>query len=422
LPNPAGPRTVATSSGRGALRTWLLGAAIVAASLLFDVLAWPTFHGFLESFDFHVKPFLDFTRVYYAMAKVLLTERTPIYGYYYPPFFALLLVPLTALSVESARAVWAVLEILLTGALVMLPARWFWRRAGSAVALLYTALVAFSQPALHNFRWGQVSVPVTLCILVTALLYERGRWKTAATVLAFACAVKAYPAFFGLYFLIRRDFRFLVVTAVLTIAFAFGLPAMAIGPLTTVHFFQAVSAMVSGEVATIRDNVGSQNLTSALMHAWFWGERLDSWRRIFAVLSTLLAASGLATLFVMRHRIRGGEWAPAFALLFLLLPAALETCWPHYFVYLPFCQTVAWSGATEPGSRRIVQRGLTLASVLLSTTPLFRWENNFVVFYGDGFLAAADLLLIIPIAWQLLPREVKATTEAAASNSSAIPV
>ncbi len=406
-------------------RFWLLAAGIVGAGLAWDYLAWPVFHDFLGAFDFCTEPghnvdlcaspFRDFTRVYYRMAQVLLTNKTPIFGYYYPPFFALLLVPLTKIPNAAALVVWGAVEVALTLALLLIPARQFFRSGRRAEAGGYMALVALSQPVLHNFRWGQVSVLITMALLGSVMLYERRHRGWAAVLLAFACAVKAYPALFGLYFLMRRDLRFLITTAAWVAVFAFVVPAFALGPKETVAFYEAGSRMVAGEVWVIRDNVGSQNFATAAMHLVFWGRQDDGWRRFFAACATLIAAAGLVALSLSRRRIESGAWEPALALLFLLLPAELETCWPHYFVFLPFCQVVAWNGAPAAGAGRWVVRGLIVASVVLSTTPLFRWVNYFPGFYGNGLLAWADLILIAPVAWQLVANRSTADSTAAPS-------
>jgi len=108
---------------------------------------------------------------------------------------------------------------------------------------------------------------------------------------------------------------------------------------------------------------------------------------------------------VWRRAPRDVEWA--FALLFLSLPLAIDTSWPHYFVYLPFAQTLVWLALREATgwTRRLA--GLLLAiSVVLASMPFFalvgRWQDYSqygVLFVANlGLLIAAHALTLRPAA------------------------
>ncbi len=103
---------------------------------------------------------------------------------------------------------------------------------------------------------------------------------------------------------------------------------------------------------------------------------------------------------MLRRAPRATEWA--FALLFLGLPLAVETSWPHYFVYLPFAQTLV-ALEIEPLLRNRVAKSplvwltaaLLLVSIVLASMPFFqligRWQDYSQ--YGVLFIANLSLLL-----------------------------
>jgi hypothetical protein len=139
------------------------------------------------------------------------------------------------------------------------------------------------------------------------------------------------------------------------------------------------------------------------------------------------ALFGLNLLAVARLARRGeAEWA--FALLFLGLPLAIETSWPHYFVYLPFAQTLAWlelrtwsqpaSVAAPSPSGRGLGRGQRFAavyfalwlswgvSVVLASMPFFRLVGRWQDYSQYGVLFVANLsLLLVAHALTLRPAE-----------------
>jgi hypothetical protein len=78
------------------------------------------------------------------------------------------------LPLPAAQWLWGGLQVLLALALYALPAADLLRSSRSAL-LLYTLLLATSLPLLHNFKWGPVSVLLTVGVLAALLLAERGR-------------------------------------------------------------------------------------------------------------------------------------------------------------------------------------------------------------------------------------------------------
>src|SRR4029453_12253478 len=184
---------------------------------------WGSFANFVRETDHCQLAFCDFVNHYYPQAQEIVDAVQPVDGFMYSATFAWVLAPIGRLPPVMALKVWAVLQAVLT-ALMVLPLSWlflkgtdrFWWR------LAYFALSLTSIPLLHNFKWGQVSVLLTLCVIAAAFLDGGGGVSVlAGFLMAFAAAIKFYPALFFLAFLFRKQwlaFASAVVLAVLMLA------------------------------------------------------------------------------------------------------------------------------------------------------------------------------------------------------------
>ena len=64
---------------------------ITLAVAVYFRLSWPSFGDFTRAIDFCDIAFCDFVTLYYGMGKEIFLSKSPVLGYYYSPFFALLL-------------------------------------------------------------------------------------------------------------------------------------------------------------------------------------------------------------------------------------------------------------------------------------------------------------------------------------------
>ena len=110
-----------------------------------------------------------------------------------------------------------------------------------------------------------------------------------------------------------------------------------LGPEGNWQFYVTVRERVAHAVSTwMPEDINAQYLPSVIGR-WLGGA---AGRGVWRLLGYGLFAANLLAVarLVVRRAPRAIEWA--FALLFLGLPLAIETSWPHYFVYLPFAQTL----------------------------------------------------------------------------------
>ncbi|WP_127782595.1 glycosyltransferase family 87 protein [Rhodococcus sp. X156] len=192
----ATPRT--TSTAMAVVQGLVAAAAVLFAVVISD-------HDFID---------LD---VYRAAAKSLL-DGQGLYGslpgspydlkYIYPPFAAVVLVPVTFLPLDVLHVAWT----LGTVALVYFVLRAVMRRLGTsapeltALALLAPALLL--EPIRGTIGFGQVNMVIVALVVAdcTGVIPKRFR----GVGIGLAAAIKITPLAFGLLLLVRRDFASIV--------------------------------------------------------------------------------------------------------------------------------------------------------------------------------------------------------------------
>jgi hypothetical protein len=422
--------TVGVAESVAPARRWwpalVILAAVAAAAVLYYRVVWGDVATLVAALDHCKELYCDFTRQYYPTGRDVLATGQPSNGYFYSSFFALLLVPFGRVELSTAVALWSLVQ-LVGIVLLLLPAIDFYRESPRAFAL-YVVLLAFAMPLLHNLKWGQVSTLVTGGAFAALFLYRRGRVAAAAVVLGLAVAIKYYVAVVAFVFLLRRDWRFLAVLAATVLLLWLVVPTAVLGPEGNWQFYVTVRERVAHAVTTwMPEDINAQYLPS-VAGRWLGsaaGRGVWRWLGYGLFAANLLAVARL----VVRRAPRATEWAVA--LLFLGLPLAIETSWPHYFVYLPFAQTLV---ALETGFllRKPVSTGsrspvgwaaatLLLLSIVLASMPFFhlvgRWQDYSqygVLFVANlSLLIAAHLLTLRPVAQSDRPAPAAAPVDAA---------
>lgn len=113
----------------------------------------------------------------------------------YPPFFALVMGPITGIFIGIAIQIWRAANALLLLASAFMLWRWSKRplRAWSTIALVYIIL-AF-QPMADTLGYAQVDLIVLFGLAAALLPLARGRWGWFGALLALPAVIKLYPAY-----------------------------------------------------------------------------------------------------------------------------------------------------------------------------------------------------------------------------------
>lgn len=175
----------------------------------------------------------DFVATYAAANRVLRGEpiydttaydeaSTDPYGrlYSYPPLHVYAFVPLALLPYKISYLVWNGLTVVLIMGSCLLAAR-----LTEAPALVFVSLLLiYTQSSFLQFQLerGQTDAPslFLMVAMISAYAGKRRNIYLAALWLALAALIKALPAAFVLFFLLRREFRLLLAFAAIGIALA----------------------------------------------------------------------------------------------------------------------------------------------------------------------------------------------------------
>jgi hypothetical protein len=390
----------------------ILGHGLVAALVLSYYRAvWPTIGDFVTAIDHCAVLFCDYLLHFSPMGQELFESRQPRWGFYYSPFFALCIWALTRLPGAAAAGAWAALQIATPLWLFRITAR---RLCGDSLPLAtaYALVFLTSLPLLSNFKWGQVSVVMTLCMFASLHLEERGRVGLAALVLALSISIKYYSVLLLIHYLLKRDSRVVALTLAFCLVLMVALPAATLGVPETLRFYEMLEPADPFGRSGVARNPNSQFFAHVLARLLPWGGAPGArWLGYAVAIANLSVAAGIA-------RRRGAESGYAsLSLLLLSIPFVLPTSWPHYFVYLPPIQLLLArgplrelrpegaarrAGRARIGSRAALSLGLALGSVGLSSALFFNAVGDRVAYGSAGCLLWANLLLQIGLAVQHL--------------------
>jgi alpha-1,2-mannosyltransferase len=382
----------------------LLGSALLVWAYYWY--EWRTFQGFVNAVDHHPQFMQDFVGFYYPMGRQLLQNPTPFGGYYYSSFFAVLLVPFGAMTLSSAMTAWTIVQIACIVGLWLAAARGLLKLSPVGTVLLLV-LFALSYPVLNNLKWGQVSVLLTACTVGAVAASDRRKSVLAGVLLAFAAAIKFYPALFLIWFVARRDVKACVSFAAAFTVFYMLVPVSVLGWSHWFEFERAILDMLGRSGLAARDT-NSQYVEHVVMR---WLAATGSNHELLALglrgLGYLVGAVSVGLAWFLMRRAPRQAAALSMAALFVSIPFVVKTSWPHYLAYLPVCQAVLLLAAQPddvnwPGWRR-ARLSFTWLSLLVSSTILLNWLPGWEVYNSSGMLFVANFLVFLAVSATAVP-------------------
>ena len=267
------------------------------------------------------------------------TSTGRVLPFIYPPFAALVMVPLTVTGWVFAWVTLFIASLLSLAITVYVVLRALWPSGGHSGALAATSAVLpfclVLEPVLETFRFGQVNLVLMAMVAVDCLLV-RTRWPRGVLI-GLAAAVKLTPAAFLLYFLLRRDYR-AAATTTLTAAVATGIGAL-VAPAPSGRYWGGGLAGVSGVSGS--PFFTNQTFQAVLARAGASGLELKA--------AWLLLSAGLLLLAVpaIRRAPRPLAVMATAGVALLVSP----TSWSHHWVWIAPALLVAGVSAWRAPSR-----------------------------------------------------------------------
>ncbi|WP_128429780.1 glycosyltransferase 87 family protein [Streptomyces cyaneus] len=303
------------------------------------------------------------------------------YGFTYPPFAAVAMLPMALLDLHVAIAVALLLNLAALAFVLRMLAGRAWRRYGWYGCAPAACALALFEPLRDTFSFGQVNILLLALVLLDCRLLATGRGRWAGVGIGLAAAIKLTPAaFIGLLLVARRPRTAAVATAVAAAA-----TALAAWVAPDASRFYWTHAMWDTTRVGRLDYVSNQSLQGILA-------RLDvSSRAVWAVVVLLVLGVWVAR---TRRAVAAGDWTAAFALTGLTACLVSPITWVHHLVWL----LPSFAVLIRAGHLRIA--GALYA--MLCTSVVWLWFDD--ASGVDGFLGSnaytwitLGLLLRLPV-------------------------
>ncbi|MFI8219281.1 glycosyltransferase 87 family protein [Streptomyces sp. NPDC085932] len=331
------------------------------------------------------------------------------YGFTYPPFAAVAMLPMSLLDLRTAIVAALLLNLAALALVLRLLAGPSWRRLGWFGWALLACLLALFEPLRDTFSFGQVNVLLLALVLADAALLASGRGRLAGVGIGLAAAVKLTPALFiGLLLVARRWRAAAVATAVALAATAL---AALVDPDAS-RFYWTTALWDTDRVGRLA-YVSNQSVQGVLARLG------EPDRAVWA--AAVLVVLGVWAVRACRA-VAAGDWPAAFALTGLAACLVSPVTWVHHLVWL----LPSFAVLVRAGHVRVA--GALYA--VLCTSVVWLWFDD--ASGVDGFLGGnlytwitLGLLLWLP-AGQLRPglrtgrRSTSTTTEAPTPAAPAI--
>ncbi|MFF8322375.1 glycosyltransferase 87 family protein [Streptomyces bobili] len=303
------------------------------------------------------------------------------YGFTYPPFAAVAMLPMALVGPHTAIAAALLLNLTALTVTLRIITGPGWRRYGwYGVALAACALALF-EPLRDTFSFGQVNVLLLALVLADCGLLATGRTRWAGIGIGLAAAVKLTPALFiGLLLVAGRRRAAAVATGVAVAAT--GCAAL-VAPDAS-RFYWTHALWDTTRVGRL-DYVSNQSLQGVLARLG-----VES-RPVWAALVLLVLGCWA---WRSRRAVAAGNWPAAFALTGLTACLVSPITWVHHLVWL----LPSFAVLVRAGHPRVA--GALYA--VLCTSVVWLWFDDASGI--DGFLGAnlytwitLGLLLRLPV-------------------------
>ncbi|MFE2537772.1 glycosyltransferase 87 family protein [Streptomyces sp. NPDC059371] len=246
------------------------------------------------------------------------------YGFTYPPFAAVGMLPMALVGLGTAIAVTLLLNLAALTLVVGILAGPELRRFGWFGCALAACVLALLEPVRDTFSFGQVNLVLLALVLSDAWLLSSGRGRLAGVGIGLAAAIKLTPALFIALLLLGRRWR----AAGVATAVAAAATALAAWAAPDASRFYWTDALWDTTRIGRLDYVSNQSLQGVL--ARLVAPQEPS-RAIWATLALLVLC-----VWVWRtsRALSDEDWITAFALTGLAACLVSPITWVHHLVWL----------------------------------------------------------------------------------------
>jgi alpha-1,2-mannosyltransferase len=301
-------------------------------------------------------------KVYWSLAPNVLTDE--LYSidmpftadfplpFTYPPFAALVFLPLSALPWIAAKIVWQVLSLVCLWWLVRTALKLLADKAGQPYdgtwqrrALLWTAIALWFEPVRKTLDFGQINLVLVAGVFAAMVAT---RQAVAGLGIGVAAGMKLTPAISGLYFLVTRRWKaalWSVAGFAITVALGFLVSASD----SWRYWFELLGA--ADRVGPV-GSVINQSLRGALSRSLGYDVEM-SWPWLLAA-----AVSVALTWVALRAAVKAGDTLATVIIVQLFGLLVSPISWSHHWLWV--IPLVLW---LVHGRRNLVLAGVWVVAV-----------------------------------------------------------
>ena len=307
----------------------------------------------------------------------------------YPPFGALILAPFVWLGVSNELA--GDIMIVASDLLVLLCLAFVLRAVMPniarpirlAVAALVWALTMSFEPVTLNNGFAQINIVIMALVVLDLVPRRRLRFLPQGWLTGVAAAIKLSPLAMGLYFLVRRDWKAILVAGISAIACT-AVAALWRMDATIEFYLSTLLGMGSGENIGVDTTYQSNSSIKGMLMRW--ATSAESMEANSTLINVVWLALALVTIvlggWLMLALFRRGMDVDAMLVNAMVMLLISPISWSHHWVWLTIILPVfAWRSLT------VLKHGWFLGSVvgvwtlLLVTNPPKWWFGNEIDIY-----------------------------------------
>jgi alpha-1,2-mannosyltransferase len=264
-------------------------------------------------------------------------------GFIYPPFAAVVLRPLAALSFhwEQVAWLWIALASLVTGAVVaaraLLPAAWPRARIGALIALTFP-------PATYNLWHGQMNTVIFLMLSLALSDYLAGRRTRCGAILGLAAGIKLAPIVL-LVVLARRGWWRGVAAGIIVGAATLGAGIAALGLPVTRQYLTSVLPVLNRDNGWIYNQTWNGVVNRLAAHSVLTVDQSSAWPHVLATVLSIATVAVLLAAVTRGRRTRaerGAEFACGVTVMLLVGTLSWYPVYVHLLIPLAAAAGVAY--------------------------------------------------------------------------------
>jgi hypothetical protein len=256
----------------------------------------------------------------------------------YPPFVAVLFIPLAWFSHNSAIIVWFIFEMVCLSAIACMLTILWKGRVDWVRAIFILFLLLSWYPVMVDLLYGQLTILLTALLLAALVLLKKDHKIMAGLLIGLTVAIKVITWPLIIYFALRKDWRMLLSSSITALGLnLIALIVLGIGPIT--DYYLRVTMQVSIIYHSFLKNYSLWSIGYRFFEGTrpIGGDYISAPPLINLPNLALLVSAGLAGAFLLAGliwAIRSKDREIAYSILVCVIVAVSPISWDHYYVMI----------------------------------------------------------------------------------------